>query len=236
VSQLRIEREAIATFCDNCGARLPSAGSKVRGPNLPPTQLEGYDHTRLEVPGTCPACGHQNAPGEMYCGNCGVQLPPVSVTPPPLPTPISMPAPASPPRPAVPHVPTTPYPAPPVPNPPPAKAAAPTPRAVSGRLTVWPSNAVIDFPAGRTEIIVERTDPVSGIYPEADLTPFGREEAGVSRRHARIFSQGDSLVLEDLGSTNFTFLNKNKLQPGQRLPLNNGDEIRCGRLAPNNYS
>ncbi len=51
-------------------------------------------------------------------------------------------------------------------------------------------------------------------------------EAEVSRRHARLSRQGDAYVLEDLGSTNGTFVN------GKRLvapyTLRPGDEIRVG--------
>jgi hypothetical protein len=52
------------------------------------------------------------------------------------------------------------------------------------------------------------------------------EAPGVSRRHARCCSRGDAYLLEDLGSSNGTFLN------GQRLTspvaLENGDRIGLG--------
>ncbi len=51
-------------------------------------------------------------------------------------------------------------------------------------------------------------------------------EADISRRHARLTRQGDGYILEDLGSTNGTFVN------GQRLSapyaLRPGDEVRLG--------
>ena len=51
-------------------------------------------------------------------------------------------------------------------------------------------------------------------------------EADISRRHARLTRQDGGYVLEDLGSTNGTFVN------GQRLtspyPLRPGDEVRLG--------
>jgi hypothetical protein len=47
-----------------------------------------------------------------------------------------------------------------------------------------------------------------------------------SSRHCRITMQGDVLVIEDLGSTNGTFLNDEALSGPQ--PLHPGDRIRIG--------
>jgi hypothetical protein len=52
------------------------------------------------------------------------------------------------------------------------------------------------------------------------------EDAFASTRHARIGRQGSVLVIEDLGSTNGTFLNEEPLD-GPR-PLHHGDRIRIG--------
>ena len=109
---------------------------------------------------------------------------------------------------------------------PPAPVAAPA----GPRLVVVDSGAEIPLPAD-TEIMVGREDPVSGIYPQVDLTPHGGEEGGVSRRHARIIVEGSSYFVYDLDSTNFTFVNKQKLAPKTRQPVGDGDEIRFGRVA-----
>ncbi len=47
-----------------------------------------------------------------------------------------------------------------------------------------------------------------------------------SARHARIWRQGHVLVIEDLGSTNGTYLNEEPLSGPQ--PLHSGDRIRIG--------
>ena len=47
-----------------------------------------------------------------------------------------------------------------------------------------------------------------------------------SSRHARLVPQGDAVVLEDLGSTNGTYLNGEPLTGPQ--PLHDGDRIRIG--------
>jgi hypothetical protein len=111
----------------------------------------------------------------------------------------------------------------------PAVAAAPVPT-VGPRLVVVASGAEIPLPAG-DEILIGREDPVSGIFPQVDLTPHGGEEGGVSRQHARLLVEGADFFVEDLDSTNYTFVNKQKLAPRTRQVLRDGDEIRCGRVA-----
>jgi len=114
----------------------------------------------------------------------------------------------------------------------PAPGAVPaTPPSLGGpRLVVSATGAEIPLPA-KSEIVVGREDPVSGIYPDVDLTPHGGEEGGVSRRHARIVVDGGNYYVVDLDSTNFTFVNKQKLTPGTQQPVQPGEEIRFGRVA-----
>ena len=52
------------------------------------------------------------------------------------------------------------------------------------------------------------------------------EDAFASSRHARLVPEGDAIVLEDLGSTNGTYLNGEPLRGPQ--PLHVGDRIRIG--------
>ena len=52
------------------------------------------------------------------------------------------------------------------------------------------------------------------------------EDPFASSRHARITRQGHVLVIEDLGSTNGTYLNEEPLTGPQ--PLHDGDRIRIG--------
>ena len=64
------------------------------------------------------------------------------------------------------------------------------------------------------------------------MSAHGGNESGVSRRHARLVVQEGQRFLIDLNSTNFTFLNGEKLQPGRLYPLKPGDEIRFGLVNP----
>jgi hypothetical protein len=75
-----------------------------------------------------------------------------------------------------------------------------------------------------------RMDPSHDIFPEIDLTAAMGLEQGVSRRHACIFSRGDKVEIEDLGSTNGTLLNEGRLVPYLPEDLNDGDRLQLGRL------
>ena len=51
----------------------------------------------------------------------------------------------------------------------------------------------------------------------------------VSRRHARIWSEGETFLVEDLGSVNGTVINDSvRLAPRQPRVLDSGDKIRLG--------
>jgi pSer/pThr/pTyr-binding forkhead associated (FHA) protein len=49
----------------------------------------------------------------------------------------------------------------------------------------------------------------------------------VSRRHARLVVSGDTAIIEDLGSKNGTFVNRDRLSAPVRL--SDGDRIEVGR-------
>lgn len=113
---------------------------------------------------------------------------------------------------------------------PPGAVAPPSPPPVKQAKLILTSNGT-EFPFGnKSEILIGREDPISGIFPEVDLTSHGGVEGGVSRRHARIIKQGDQWMIQDLKSTNHTYVNRKKLNLGQREPVNNGDQVRIGRL------
>ena len=55
-------------------------------------------------------------------------------------------------------------------------------------------------------------------------------DPSMSRAHARVYARGGALHIEDLGSTNGTFLNGHRLVEGQRELAYDGDELVLGAL------
>jgi hypothetical protein len=86
-----------------------------------------------------------------------------------------------------------------------------------------------EFPISGTEALIGRWDADGGIFPDIDLDQDD-PEAKVSRRHARIQFLNNQYLIEDLGSTNGTFVNRGpRLAPGAKQSLKNGDEIIVGK-------
>lgn len=90
-------------------------------------------------------------------------------------------------------------------------------------------SAGIEFTLVADESNIGRWDADNGIFPDVDLDKHD-PEAKISRRHARIIRQDEKFLIEDLGSTNGTFINRGKrLLPGDKNVLNDGDEIIIGK-------
>ncbi len=221
-----------AQTCTNCGEPLapgarfcPNCGTLVAPPEPPPPPQ----------PRICPNCGSTVAPGARFCENCGQRMDaapaagaaPVAPAAPSAPPPMAAQPPVAPPVPAA---------------PPPAPAnvgtgpilATPSNLTSGGppRLEIAGTGAVINLP-DKDELLVGREDPLSEppIFPDVDLTPYGGEEGGVSRRHARIFRQNGQYFLEDLHSTNYTKLDGMKLAPRSPQPLQSGARIDFGKVS-----
>jgi len=64
------------------------------------------------------------------------------------------------------------------------------------------------------------------VLGRGDRAEIRLEDPFASSRHARIFQQGNAVVIEDLGSTNGTYLNEEVLQTPR--PLHPGDRVRIG--------
>ena len=62
------------------------------------------------------------------------------------------------------------------------------------------------------------------------MNPHDGEFHGVSRRHAKLIIDAGLVFIEDLDSTNFTFVDRQKLAPNTPTALSNGDEVRIGKL------
>jgi len=63
-----------------------------------------------------------------------------------------------------------------------------------------------------------------------DLNSFNATQHGVSRRHCLLRRRGTQLVASDIGSTNGTYLNGERLNPQEDYVLSHGDRLTLGTL------
>jgi hypothetical protein len=120
--------------------------------------------------------------------------------------------------------------APPPPDLPPLETAGVPPTAPAGAV----ATTVVAAPAAR---IVATQGPHAGQAFEltGELMTIGREathaialvnDMGVSRTHAQIIRQGDQTLIEDLGSTNGTYVNGVRISAP--TPIKPGDTLQLG--------
>ncbi len=231
-----------AIFCDDCGEPLPAAQATASEDEptfpAPPAPPSSFDTTvQAANPPTFESDIIQPAPEATVVADeeATVAAPPSAAAPGAAAAPDEeatvaapgAPAPTAPPEPAATPAPepeAAPTPAP-VFTPPPAPVAAPA----KPHLVVESSGATFDL-VGKAVVVIGREDVPSNSFPDWDLTPYGAEDGGVSRLHAKLTASGDTWSIEDLESTNFTFINRKRIPAKTPTPLNDGDEIRLGRV------
>ena len=160
----------------------------------------------------CPNCQNKEVPGAVFCSQCGAQLLEASATKT--------------------HKINTAE----------AKKIEPT-RGVTDAfrktppqsLDSWISLHMMDSGqiltlADRNEFTLGRVAESQPIMPDIDLTPYDAYTAGVSRLHAVIKLVNKRIIAMDLGSSNGTFVNGNRLSPYVECPLVHGDLIYLGKL------
>ncbi|MDZ7676239.1 MAG: FHA domain-containing protein [Acidimicrobiales bacterium] len=82
--------------------------------------------------------------------------------------------------------------------------------------------------------VLEPADMAGHVFPLGDELTVGRaagcqitlDDTYASQIHARIFSRDDQLFVEDLGSTNGTYLNRRKV--AAPMVVSRGDQIQIG--------
>lgn len=78
--------------------------------------------------------------------------------------------------------------------------------------------------------LIGRSDPVTGIRPDIDLTEVDVNRS-VSRRHAKIVKSLDGwAVLEEVGTVNGTFVNEQRVPAGTPVRLTDGDRVKIGLI------
>jgi hypothetical protein len=80
------------------------------------------------------------------------------------------------------------------------------------------------FPLNIGESLIGRLSESKKIYPDLSIN-----DPGISHRHFKLIKDKDNFIfLLDVGSANGTTLNETLVSPGEKKPLNAGDQITLG--------
>jgi ribosomal protein L40E len=195
-------------------------------------------YTPLPAMTQCPNCGSTNQSDAVFCGQCGfnlqvselidpVALDPLALEPLAVPDPIVMPPPVMPipvglatdgvtvglstslpQRPATPPIESTQL------------------QVMTAKLLHVQTDTAIELVA--TSGVIHMGKPNDRIPPDIDLAGYPNSEI-VSRIHADIRIEGDAYYIEDVGSSNGTYVNNSPLAVGSRHRLRPGDRIAFGK-------
>jgi hypothetical protein len=218
-------------YCDVCG--MPVGASPAGGAPVPPAPADPAIAPPAAEPATpkpaapaktCPSCQTQNPGDALFCESCGYDFTTGQLPPPPTPTSsldLGSPTPAS----------------------------APPAAGVSWVAEIWVDPAWYErnradttdpcpaagapkvAPLPGTNALIGRPSASRHVHPQVDCTP----DSGVSRRHAQLLLDGERWYIEDLGSTNGTYvagataaLPDDPIPSGQRRELDENDRVYVG--------
>jgi hypothetical protein len=161
----------------------------------------------------CPSCLYQEMNGSLYCSECGARL-------------------------VVMEIPTTQgiernqtgllnFQS----RPPSASTSntSPNPVEVVISLHLIESGMILHL-TGQTEFTLGRMAEGQPILPDVDLSPYEAYAQGVSRLHTALKLNQQRVFITDLGSSNGTRVNGQKLNPNTDYLLNHGDVIALGKF------
>ncbi len=162
----------------------------------------------------CPNCHHQEFSGALFCSECGARL-------------------------VVTETPTTHHiernqtgllmtqggraPVPPTPS----ATSSVSETAVSLHLI---ESGMILHLSGQNEFTMGRVAEGQPILPDVDLSPYEAYAQGVSRLHAVLKLNNQRVFITDLGSSNGTRVNGQKIMPNVDYPLNHGAVVALGKF------
>ncbi len=199
-----------ATFCGQCGynLRLSSAESEAQEPAIASDPLSGG------IPATAVSKSEASSNQEFEAAQPLTPPDPLLGVSPGLGSETSTP---STPKPVV-----TAQPSPP----PPAPSSATQLQVQTARLVHVQTNTTLELPQHLDVIHIGK--PNDMIPPDIDVSGFANSEI-VSRIHADIRVEADAFYLEDVGSSNGTYVNNLPLPKGNRHRLRPGDRIALGK-------
>ncbi len=192
-----------ATFCGQCGYNLRQAQESA----------SGSDPLSGEIPATAVSKPEANSHQGFAAAQpqtppdplLGVSLGLGSETSTPTPTPVvtAQPSPT-----------------------PPAPSSATQLQVQTARLVHVQTNTTLELPQHLDVIHIGKPNDL--IPPDVDVSGFANSEI-VSRIHADIRVEGDAFYIEDVGSSNGTYINNLPLPKGNRHRLRPGDRIALGK-------
>ncbi len=204
-----------ASFCGQCGFNLRGAGGPVASGTEPPPPIGTVP---LPIPQPVALDPLVSTDPLMAVAN---PLPPLGEPPPPVPVP-------------PPPVPVTNQPVPAERSTSAVPVAVPGPKTQlqqhTARLLHVQTSTPIELPQNLAVIHIGK--PNDRIPPDVDVSGFPDSEI-VSRIHADIRLEGDAFYIEDVGSSNGTYINnaplplgnRHRLRPGDRIALGKGDKV-----------
>lgn len=203
-----------ASFCGQCGfnlrvAEIPVASSVA-------TSSLGTSSSMSDLPDLIPPDPLvplepvvQQPPGENPISPSPSQMPPSPLSPPPIPATSQPVAAENPPKSSVPIV-----------------GTSTQLQQQTVRLFHVQTSTSIELPQNLS--VIHLGKPNDRIPPDVDVSGFPDSEI-VSRIHADIRIEGDAFYIEDIGSSNGTYINNSPLPMGNRHRLRSGDRISLGK-------
>jgi hypothetical protein len=95
---------------------------------------------------------------------------------------------------------------------------------------VLPNNQRLPLDGQQAEYVIGWQDARTLVGPAIDLTAIGGSSLGVSRQHAVLRCSAGRWTIEDMGSTNGTFLNESPLAAHTPMLLQDKTTIRVGQV------
>ncbi|HEY9738034.1 MAG TPA: FHA domain-containing protein [Trichocoleus sp.] len=205
--------QADASFCGQCGFDLRTVTAKEAAAPAPAPAPASASYDPLAVPELTPL-DPLVEPEPLPFTDPGTDL---DLVPPPAPEPAAPPM-------AAPLPTAGAAPAPPPPGPIPSSTTQL--QVTQARLLHIQTNSLLELPSNLTEVRIGK--PNDRVPPDIDVAGFPDSEI-VSRVHAAIRVEGDLYYIEDMGSSNGTYINNMPLPVGNRHRLRAGDRIALGK-------
>ncbi|EAM49958.1 FHA domain-containing protein [Crocosphaera watsonii WH 8501] len=208
--------------CPNCDHENPDGAVQCEACFTPLPRLVKCGSCGLPLLSSATFCGECGAPNTFYGSMTSVaetspppppmsNLPEESSTPPPPPPMSNLPEESS---------------TPPPPPPKPAVSPATQLQTQTASLLHVQTNTTLEMPQGLEIIHIGK--PNEQIPPDLDVSGLPDADV-VSRIHADIRNEAGIFYIEDVGSSNGTYINYNALSPGNRHRLHPGDRISLGK-------